>query len=157
MHSLNSKKRKSIKSTRSLVMHNNDRCKQQTDKDDPIRTHSFVPSSNNKIPMACNDSGHKKTFSKFHYQQIGAFLTQYKIRETFKFVQMFAVPPMDPNGPRPEGGTSVPACGEPLLVPHSFPQSLEGAIHKFANSSSKSVCITILDENGKVVAALTYG
>ncbi len=104
-----------------------------------------------------NDSGPSKKFSRYHYQQIGTFLTQYKIRENFKFLQMIAVPPLDPNVPKPEGGTSVPACGEPLLVPHSFPQSLEGALHKFANASSKSVCITILDEHGKAVASLTYG
>ena len=82
-----------------------------------------------------------RQFYKFHYQQIGTFLTQYKIRENYKFLQMISVPPLDPAVPKPEGGVSVPACGEPLLVPSSFPQSIEAAIHKFANSSSKATCI----------------
>ena len=96
-------------------------------------------------------------FSKFYYRQVGTFLTQYKIRENYKFLQMISVPPLDPAVPRPEGGTSVPACGEPLLVPQSFPQSLEAAIHKFANASSKATCITVLDQNGKPSNSLTYG
>ena len=64
-------------------------------------------------------------FSKYYYHQVGTFLTQYKIRENYKFLQMISVPPLDPQTPKPEGAVSVPACGEPLLVPHSFPQSIE--------------------------------
>ena len=96
-------------------------------------------------------------FSKYYYHQVGTFLTQYKIRENYKFLQMISVPPLDPLTPKPEGAVSVPACGEPLLVPHSFPQSIEAAIHKFANASSKATCITIVDHNGKPAASLTYG
>jgi hypothetical protein len=95
-------------------------------------------------------------FSKFHYTQVGTFLTQYKIRESYKFLQMISVPPLDPAVPKPEGGLSIPACGEPLLVPQSFPQSIEAAIHKFANASSKAACVTVLDQYGKSVASLTY-
>jgi hypothetical protein len=96
-------------------------------------------------------------FSKYYYHQVGTFLTQYKIRENYKFLQMISVPPLDPLTPKPEGAVSVPACGEPLLVPQSFPQSLEAAIHKFANASSKAMCITVLDHNGKTNSSLTYG
>lgn len=96
-------------------------------------------------------------FSKHYYHQVGTFLTQYKIRENYKFLQMISVPPLDPTVPKPEGSVSVPACGEPLLVPQSFPQSIEAAIHKFANASSKATCITVLDHNGKANASLTYG
>ena len=96
-------------------------------------------------------------FSKYYYHQVGTFLTQYKIRENYKFLQMISVPPLDPLTPKPEGAVSVPACGEPLLVPHSFPQSIEAAIHKFANASSKATCITVVDHNGKPISSLTYG
>jgi hypothetical protein len=70
---------------------------------------------------------------------------------------MISVPPLDPAVPRPEGSCSVPACGEPLIVPQSFPQSLEAAIHKFANASSKSICLSVLDQSGKTVNSITYG
>lgn len=70
---------------------------------------------------------------------------------------MISVPPLDPAVPKPEGGVSVPACGEPLVVPASFPQSIEAAIHKFANASSKSTCISVLDQLGKPINSLTYG
>ncbi len=70
---------------------------------------------------------------------------------------MISVPPLDPTVPKPEGGTSVPACGEPLVVPSSFPQSIEAAIHKFANASSKATCISVLDQFGKLSNSLTYG
>ena len=96
-------------------------------------------------------------FSKYYYHQVGTFLTQYKIRENYKFLQMISVPPLDPLTPKPEGAVSVPACGEALLVPHSFPQSIEAAIHKFANASSKATCITVVDHNGKSCGSLTYG
>ena len=66
------------------------------------------------------------------------------------------LPPLDPAVPKPEGGTSVPACGEPLLVPASFPQSIEAAIHKFANASSKATCISVIDQFGKPHSSLTY-
>jgi hypothetical protein len=98
-----------------------------------------------------------RQFSKYYYQQVGTFLTQYKIRENYKFLQMISVPPLDPAVPRPEGGASVPACGEPLLVPASFPQSIEAAVHKFANASSKATCISVLDQYGKPINSLTYG
>ena len=97
-----------------------------------------------------------RQFARLHHQPIGTFLTQYKIRENYKFLQMISVPPLDPAVPKPEGGTSVPACGEPLLVPSSFPQSIEAAIHKFANSSSKATCISVLDQFGKPLSSLTY-
>ena len=90
----------------------------------------------NCYTIAGRTQQNSRQFSKFHYQPVGTFLTQYKIRENYKFLQMISVPPLDPAVPKPEGGTSVPACGEPLLVPASFPQSIEAAIHKFANSSS---------------------
>ena len=98
-----------------------------------------------------------RQFSKYYYQQVGTFLTQYKIRENYKFLQMISVPPLDPAVPKPEGSISVPACGEPLVVPQSFPQSLEAAIHKFANSSSKSTCLSVLDQYGKPINSITYG
>ncbi len=88
----------------------------------------------NYYTLASRSHQNARQFSK--KQKIGTFLTQYKIRENYKFLQMISVPPLDPAMPKPEGGTSVPACGEPLLVPASFPQSIEAAIHKFANSSS---------------------
>ncbi|CAF0872512.1 unnamed protein product [Brachionus calyciflorus] len=66
------------------------------------------------------------------------------------------IPPLDPAVPKPEGGISVPACGEPLVVPSSFPQSLEAAIHKFANASSKAICLSVLDQYGKSVNSITY-
>lgn len=93
---------------------------------------------NNYYTLAGHTQQNSRQFTRFHYQPVGTFLTQYKIRENYKFLQMISVPPLDPAVPKPEGGTSVPACGEPLLVPASFPQSLEAAIHKFANSSSKT-------------------
>ena len=89
-------------------------------------------------------------------QQTGTFLTQYKIRENYKFLQMISVPRLDPAVPKPEGSLSVPACGEPLLVPASFPQSIEAAIHKFANASSKATSISLLDHSGKPVSSITY-
>lgn len=98
-----------------------------------------------------------RQFSKYYYQQVGTFLTQYKIRENYKFLQMISVPPLDPAVPKPEGSISVPACGEPLIVPASFPQSIEAAIHKFANASSKATCISVLDQYGKPVNSITYG
>lgn len=98
-----------------------------------------------------------RQFSKYYYKQVGTFLTQYKIRENYKFLQMISVPPLDPAVPKPEGGISVPACGEPLVVPSSFPQSIEAAIHKFANASSKSTCISVIDQYGKAISSLTYG
>ncbi len=91
----------------------------------------------NYYTLAGRNQQNSRQFAK--KQQIGTFLTQYKIRENYKFLQMISVPPLDPAMPKPEGGTSVPACGEPLLVPASFPQSIEAAIHKFANSSSNSI------------------
>lgn len=93
---------------------------------------------NHYYTLAGHTQQNSRQFARLHYQPVGTFLTQYKIRENYKFLQMISVPPLDPAVPRPEGGTSVPACGEPLLVPASFPQSLEAAIHKFANSSSKT-------------------
>jgi hypothetical protein len=98
-----------------------------------------------------------RQFSKYYYKQVGTFLTQYKIRENYKFLQMISVPPLDPAVPKPEGGVSVPACGEPLIVPASFPQSIEAAIHKFANASSKATCISVIDQYGKAINSLTYG
>lgn len=98
-----------------------------------------------------------RQFSKYYYKQVGTFLTQYKIRENYKFLQMISVPPLDPAVPKPEGGVSVPACGEPLVVPASFPQSIEAAIHKFANASSKSTCLSVVDQYGKISNSLTYG
>jgi hypothetical protein len=95
----------------------------------------------NYYTLAGHTQQNSRQFTRFHYQPVGTFLTQYKIRENYKFLQMISVPPLDPAVPKPEGGTSVPACGEPLLVPSSFPQSLEAAIHKFANSSSKPTSI----------------
>ena len=93
----------------------------------------------------------------YHYNPVGTFLTQYKIRENYKFLQMISVPSLDPQVPKPESGTSVPAYGEPLVVPASFPQSIEAAIHKFANASSKTTCISVLDQAGKPISSLTYG
>lgn len=105
-------------------------------------------SSTNPRPNYYTLAGHtqqnSRQFTRLHYQPVGTFLTQYKIRENYKFLQMISVPPLDPAVPKPEGGTSVPACGEPLLVPASFPQSLEAAIHKFANSSSKTFDFLVL-------------
>jgi hypothetical protein len=98
-----------------------------------------------------------RQFTRFCYKQVGTFLTQYKIRENYKFLQMISVPPLDPAVPKPESGVSVPACGEPLVVPSSFPQSIEAAIHKFANASSKTTCISVLDQSGKAINSLTYG
>jgi hypothetical protein len=107
--------------------------------------------------LAGRNQQQSRQFSKFYYQQVGTFLTQYKIRENYKFLQMISVPPLDPAVPKPEGGASVPACGEPLVVPSSFPQSIEAAIHKFANASSKATCISVLDQNGKQLnTSLTY-
>ena len=92
------------------------------------------------------------------YDQIGTFIQEeYKIKENYKFLNMISVPRLDPAVPKPEGGTSVPACGEPLLVPASFPQSIEAAIHKFANASSKAQSISILDHYGKPASSITYG
>lgn len=107
--------------------------------------------------IAGRNQQQSRQFSKFYYQQVGTFLTQYKIRENYKFLQMISVPPLDPAVPKPEGGVSVPACGEPLVVPSSFPQSIEAAIHKFANASSKATCISVLDQYGKPLNSLTYG
>jgi hypothetical protein len=101
-------------------------------------------------------TGHYSKTNAKSYEQIGTFLTQYKIRENYKFLQMISVPRLDPAVPKPEGGVSVPACGEPLLVPASFPQSIEAAIHKFANASSKATSISILDHSGKPVSSITY-
>jgi hypothetical protein len=91
------------------------------------------------------------------YEKIGTFLAQYKTNENYKFLQMISVPRLDPAVPKPEGGVSVPACGEPLIVPASFPQSIEAAIHKFANASSKATAITILDHYGKPGSSITFG
>lgn len=126
---------------------------------------SSLTLSNKKFHEYTLANRHSYLISKFNtsnnlntkHHQIGTFLTQYKIRENFKFLQMFEVPPLDPAVPRPEGGISIPAAGEPLCVPQSFPQSLEAAIHKFANASSKATCITVLDQFGKATASLTYG
>lgn len=97
-----------------------------------------------------------RLFSKYYVQRVGTFLTQYKIRENFKFLQMISVPPLDPAVPKPEGGISVPACGEPLVVPSSFPQSIEAAIHKFANASSKAICLSVIDQYGKSINSITF-
>lgn len=105
--------------------------------------------------LAGRNQQQMRQFSNKHYYP-GTFLTQYKIRENYKFLQMISVPPLDPAVPKPEGGISVPACGEPLVVPASFPQSIEAAIHKFANASSKAICISVLDQFGKPVNSLTY-
>jgi hypothetical protein len=130
---------------------------------------SSLSISNKKFHEYTLANRHSYLISKFNHnnnnnnnlntkhQQIGTFLTQYKIRENFKFLQMFEVPPLDPAVPKPEGGISIPAAGEPLCVPQSFPQSIEAAIHKFANASSKATCITVLDQFGKATASLTYG
>ena len=80
-----------------------------------------------------------------------------KAKENYNIFRLISVPPLDPAVPKPEGGISIPACGEPLLVPASFPQSIEAAIHKFANASSKATCISVIDQNGKPITSLTYG
>lgn len=112
---------------------------------------------NNYYTIGGRTQQNSRQFSKYYYKQVGTFLTQYKIRENYKFLQMISVPPLDPAVPKPEGGVSVPACGEPLVVPASFPQSIEAAIHKFANASSKSTCVSIVDQYGKITSSLTYG
>ena len=109
----------------------NNRLKSRPNSSPPTR-------ANNYYTLAGRTQQNSRHFARSHCQPAGTFLTQYRIRENYKFLQMISVPPLDPAVPKPEGGTSVPACGEPLLVPASFPQSLEAALHKFANSSSKS-------------------
>ena len=126
-------------------------------KDIPGKYHRRTTSGKEYYTLTGRNQQQSRHFSKYYYQQVGTFLTQYKIRENYKFLQMISVPPLDPAVPKPEGGVSVPACGEPLVVPQSFPQSIEAAIHKFANASSKAVCISVLDQNGKPQnTALTY-
>ena len=110
---------------------------------------------NDNYTLAGRNEQQMRQFSKLCFP--GTFLTQYKIRENYKFLQMISVPPLDPAVPKPEGGVSVPACGEPLVVPASFPQSIEAAIHKFANASSKATCISVLDQFGKPLNSITYG
>ena len=126
-------------------------CKKKSHK--AIRFNKLAKHDN--YTLAGRNQQQMRQFSKFCYS--GTFLTQYKIRENYKFLQMISVPPLDPAVPKPEGGTSVPACGEPLVVPASFPQSIEAAIHKFANASSKATCISVLDQFGKPANSLTYG
>lgn len=128
----------------------------------PCRATSVIMNSkqnrkNEYYTLTGHNQQQSRHFSKYYYQQVGTFLTQFKIRENYKFLQMISVPPLDPAVPKPEGCLSVPACGEPLVVPASFPQSLEAAIHKFANASSKATCISVLDQYGKPISSLTYG
>jgi acyl-CoA synthetase (AMP-forming)/AMP-acid ligase II len=124
-------------------------------------TTNTTNSSNNNNTNIKKSNDNKMNLSHFYYHQVGMFLTQFKIRENYNFLQMISsstVVPLDGSvKPKPEGEPSVPTCGEPLIVPKSFPQSIEAALHKFANASNKTIAISVLDQNGKTVNSLTYG
>lgn len=145
----------STKSVKKKDQLNNNSGKRKRKKKKHTVSSSFTP-----LEYYTATGHYSKSSSRFYYhknyEQIGTFLTQYKIRENYKFLQMISVPRLDPAVPKPEGGLSVPACGEPLIVPASFPQSIEAAIHKFAIASSKSTCISILDQYGKPASSITY-
>lgn len=68
-----------------------------------------------------------------------------------------AANPKDPNAPKPEGGTMTPAVGEQLVVPAGLPRNLEAALQRYGTASFKASVATVLDPNGKLSNALTYG
>lgn len=67
------------------------------------------------------------------------------------------MPPPDPAAPKPEGCTMSPVHGEPLLVPSGLPVSLEAALQRYGSATFKAQAVSVLESNGKLSSALTYG
>lgn len=66
------------------------------------------------------------------------------------------MPPIDPLAPRPEGGISVPSCGEQLVVSSQWPKTLLAALQQHALQQPRMNAITILDEQTKPAQTLTF-
>lgn len=68
---------------------------------------------------------------------------------------------IDPNAPKPEGELVTPARGEfsPEFQQQnsSTPRSIDSVLQKHAQTQPKSIAISVLDQNSKFSANLTYG
>ncbi|CAF1087326.1 unnamed protein product [Adineta ricciae] len=67
-----------------------------------------------------------------------------------------AMPPIDPLAPRPEGGISVPSCGEQLVVSSQWPKTFLAALQQHALQQPRTNAVTILDEQTKPSQTLTF-
>ncbi|CAF0720628.1 unnamed protein product [Rotaria sp. Silwood1] len=67
-----------------------------------------------------------------------------------------AIPPIDPLSPKPEGGISVPSCGEQLIVSSQWPKTFLAALQQHASQQPRTNAITILDEQTKPSQTLTF-
>lgn len=66
------------------------------------------------------------------------------------------VSPIDPLSPKPEGGISVPSCGEQLIVSSQWPKTFLAALQQHAIQQPRANAITILDEQTKPAQTLTF-
>jgi hypothetical protein len=67
-----------------------------------------------------------------------------------------SVSPIDPLSPKPEGGISVPSCGEQLVVSSQWPKTFFAALQQHAIQQPRTNAITILDEQTKPAQTLTF-
>ncbi|CAF1010547.1 unnamed protein product, partial [Didymodactylos carnosus] len=67
-----------------------------------------------------------------------------------------AMPPIDPLSPKPEGGISVPSCGEQLVVSSQWPKNFIQAINQHGINQGRNNFIVVLDEQGKAANTLTF-
>ncbi|CAF5222663.1 unnamed protein product, partial [Rotaria magnacalcarata] len=67
-----------------------------------------------------------------------------------------AISPIDPLSPKPEGGISVPSCGEQLIVSSQWPKTFLVALQQHASQQPRANAITILDEQTKPSQTLTF-
>lgn len=74
----------------------------------------------------------------------------------FNWFAFFKVPPIDPLSPKPEGGISVPSCGEQLIVSSQWPKTFIAALQQHAIQQPRTNAITILDEQTKPAQTLTF-
>lgn len=79
-----------------------------------------------------------------------------KILHSFFLHNSFSVPPIDPLSPKPEGGISVPSCGEQLVVSSQWPKTFLAALQQHAIQQPRANAITILDEQTKPAQTLTF-
>ena len=67
-----------------------------------------------------------------------------------------AMPPEDPNAPKPVGPSVQPAVGVPLESRHDWHRNMESAIQHYSSTMGKSPVISMVDPHGKVSVAATY-
>lgn len=94
-------------------------------------------------------------------QQLLNTLKRPKKRPLNEFFQEqeeeLAIPPVDPNAPKPEGSTITPTVGDQLVIPSGLPRNLEAAVQRYGSATFKATVATVLDQNGKPSVSLTYG